>query len=308
LFSPGTGAWFRRRPPRTTNVLIPRGLKKIIVTGDDFGLAPQVNAAIIEAHRSGILTAASLMVGEKYWQEAAEAAKEHPSLKVGLHLTLVEGTPVLDPRRIPDLVDGSGKFPADLVRAGFRFFFRSGIRSQLEDEIRAQFERFCGTGLKLDHVDAHNHMHLHPTVLRIIVKAGKEYGVKGVRLPNEPPFISWKASGKSLGPRLCSWMFLYPWITVMKLMLRRAGIRHNDYLFGMNDSGAMTEELALRLVANLPDGITEFCFHPATGRCEEIDSTMPRYRHQDEYSALVSESLRRALQVQRAERIAFSDI
>ena len=172
MFSPGTGAWFRRRPPRTTNVLIPRGLKKIIVTGDDFGLAPQVNAAIIEAHRSGILTAASLMVGEKYWQEAAEAAKEHPSLKVGLHLTLVEGTPVLDPRRIPDLVDGSGNF-LRILCARIQIFFRSGIRSQLEDEIRAQFERFCGTGLKLDHVDAHNHMHLHPTVLRIIVKAGK---------------------------------------------------------------------------------------------------------------------------------------
>jgi hopanoid biosynthesis associated protein HpnK len=215
---------------------------------------------------------------------------------------------VLPSRQIPDLTDSKGEFSTHLVRTGFKFFFRPGVRKQLEAEIRAQFAKFRGTGLELDHVNAHNHMHLHPTVLRLILKVGKEYGLKGVRVPNEPPLLSWKAAGKALGPRMASWLFLCPWIAVMKHMLSRAGMRYNDYLFGMNDSGAMTEDLVLRFLRNLPQGVTEFCFHPATDRCMEIDRTMPGYRHQDEYGALLSRSLLQASQVERAERIAFSQI
>ena len=283
-------------------------MKRIIVTGDDFGLAVPVNEAIVVAHQKGILTAASLMVGERFAQDAVDRARQHSSLRVGLHLTLVEGRPVSDPRQIRDLVDSGGEFSTHLARAGFRFFFKPGIRAQLETEIRAQFEAFHKTGLALDHVNAHNHMHLHPTLLRLILRVGKDYGLRAVRLPNEPPVPSWKASKKSLGPRLASWVFLCPWMSLMKRLLHRAHVRHNDYFFGMADSGAMTLDLALRFISNLPAGVTEFCFHPATRRCEEIDRTMPRYRHEDELAALTSESLLHATQAGDIRRIAFSNL
>ncbi len=165
------------------------------------------------------------MVGEEHCRDAVERARHIPSLRVGLHLTLVEGKSVLDPRDIPDLVDGGGSFSTHLARSGFKFFFYPGIRNQLEAEIRAQFEAFCKTGFVLDHANAHNHMHLHPTILRLLLKVGKDYGLKAVRLPNEPPLLSWKASRKSLGPRLASWMFLSPWIALMKRMLSQADMR-----------------------------------------------------------------------------------
>ena len=284
------------------------GLNKVIITGDDFGLAIPVNEAIVEAHRNGVLTTASLMAGAGYFQDAVDRARRHPSLKVGLHLTLVEGRPVLPPEQVPDLVDPVGSFSTRLARAGFKFFFYPGIRKQLEAEIRAQFEVFRKTGLALDHANAHNHMHLHPTVLGLLLKVGKEYGLKAVRVPNEPPLRSWKASRKALWPRLSSWLFLYPWTALMKRRLGRAGLRCNDFLFGMTDSGAMTAGLTLRLIGNLPAGITEFCFHPATRRCAELDQTMPLYRHEDELRALTSESLLQALKAAGVRRIAFSDI
>jgi len=284
------------------------GLNKVIITGDDFGLAIPVNEAIVEAHRNGVLTTASLMAGAGYFQDAVDRARRHPSLKVGLHLTLVEGRPVLPPEQVPDLVDPVGSFSTRLARAGFKFFFYPGIRKQLEAEIRAQFEAFRKTGLALDHANAHNHMHLHPTVLGLLLKVGKEYGLKAVRVPNEPPLRSWKASRKALWPRLSSWLFLYPWTALMKRRLGRAGLRCNDFLFGMTDSGAMTAGLTLRLIGNLPAGITEFCFHPATRRCAELDQTMPLYRHEDELRALTSESLLQALKAAGVRRIAFSDI
>ena len=283
-------------------------MKRIIITGDDFGIAVPVNEAIVEAHRTGVLTTASLMLGAAFCRDAVERARQYPSLRVGLHLTLVEGRSILDPRQIPDLVNAGGEFSTHLARAGFRFFFYPGIRKQLEAEIRAQFEAFCKTGLALDHVNAHNHMHLHPTVLSLLLKVGKDYGLKAVRLPNEPPLLSWKASRRSLLPRLVSRAFLSPWMALMKHMLRQAHACYNDFLFGMSDGGSLTTELAIRLVRNLPPGVTEFCFHPATRRCAEIDQTMPSYRHLDEFEALTSKSLLQAIQTAGAERIAFSDL
>lgn len=283
-------------------------LKRVIVTGDDFGLALPVNEAIVEAHLKGILTAASLMVGAQFAQDAIERAQQHPSLKVGLHLVLVEGHSILPHQEIPDLVDASGEFSSHLVKSGFSFFFRRGIRKQLEDEIRAQFQAFHKTGLALDHVNAHNHMHLHPTVLRLLLKVGREYGLRAVRLPNEPPLRSWKASGKSFGPRFASWAFLSPWMGLMKHLLRRACVRCNDFLFGMADSGAMTLDLVHGILRHLPRGVTEIYFHPATRRCPEIDRTMQNYRHEDEFRSLTSESLLKAIQTLGAQRIAFSDL
>jgi chitin disaccharide deacetylase len=285
-----------------------RPAKKIIVTGDDFGLALPVNEAIIEAHRRGILTAASLMVGERYFSDAVDRAKQHPSLRVGLHLTLVEGRPVSDPRLVPDLVDASGAFSIHLARAGFKFFFRPGVRRQLETEIRAQFEAFQKTGLALDHANAHNHMHLHPTLLKLMLKVGKDYGLAAVRVPYEPPLRSWRAARKGIGSRFASSLFLWPWINLMKHLLRRAHIRYNNYFFGMADSGSMTADLAMRIIAHLPNGATELGFHPATRRCEEIDRTMANYQHEEEYLALTGEPLLRAVQAANIQRIAFSDL
>ncbi|MDR0843192.1 MAG: hopanoid biosynthesis-associated protein HpnK [Acidobacteriota bacterium] len=283
-------------------------MKKIIVTGDDFGLAQPVNEAIVLAHAGGILTAASLMPGAAYCADAVEKARQHPTLRVGLHLTLVEGRPVCAPKLVPDLVDDGGEFSTQLVRSGFRFFFLPSVRRQLEKEIRAQFEAFARTGLELDHADAHNHMHLHPTVLGLMLRVGKEYGLTAVRLPQEPPLRSWRAGGHSLAPRLTSSVFLTPWVFLMKRTLRRAGVKCNDWLFGMSDSGAMTEATLQRILQNLPDGITEICCHPATRRSPEIDRTMPSYHHEDEFRALTGDLLRRTLKDIGARTVAFSDL
>jgi hopanoid biosynthesis associated protein HpnK len=282
--------------------------KKIIITGDDFVLALPVNEAIVRAHAEGILTSASLMPGGDFFGDAVQRARKHTTLRVGLHLTLVEGRPVSPPELVPDLVDSNGEFSTNLARAGFRFFFLPRIRRQLETEIRAQFDAYAKTGLSLDHADAHNHMHLHPTVLGLMLKTGKEYGLHAVRLPKEPPLRSWRAAGGALTTRLTSAAFLAPWTFLMKRTLRRAGVKCNDYLFGMTDSGAMTEPLLQNIFRNLPAGVTEFCCHPAVCRADEIDRAMPLYRHEDEFRALTSERLRHTLNEVQAQTIAFGDL
>ena len=185
-------------------------MKRLIVTGDDFGLALPVNEAIEVAHRDGILTAASLMVSGQAAADAVERARRLPTLRVGLHVVLVQGRPVLPPEKVPDLVGESGEFGARLVRAGFRFFFLPAVRRQLEAEIRAQFAAFRETGLALDHANGHSHMQLHPTVMALIIRVGREFGLRAVRVPKpsscKMPETSSRMSASSSTMRISSAM------------------------------------------------------------------------------------------------------
>jgi chitin disaccharide deacetylase len=283
-------------------------VKRVILTGDDFGLAQTVNEAIELAHTRGVLTAASLMVSGAAAADALDRARRLPALGVGLHVVLVEGRPVLPPEEIPDLVDPNGEFSARLVRAGFRFAFVPGIRRQLKAEVRAQFEAFRHTGLELDHVDVHNHMHLHPSVLGLVLEVGRGFGLRAMRLPNEPPFWAWKASRQGLMARLAFAGFLWPLVALMRARMARAGITYNDYLLGMFDSGAMVEGRVLALLDHLREGVTELHFHPASGRAPELDRTMPTYVHEQELTALLSPEVRAALSRPGIELTRFADL
>jgi chitin disaccharide deacetylase len=255
-------------------------LKRLIVTADDFGIAPEVNEAVERANRDGILRAASLMVGAPAARDAIERARRLPNLAVGLHVVLVNGRPVLPPDRVPDLVDSRGEFLAGLVRAGIRFFFRAGARAQLAAEIRAQFERFAQTGLTLDHADAQSHMHVHPTVFASILRIGREYGLRAVRIPREP-----FGGTRSIGP----------WLALMRAHARRAGVAFNDYAFGVNEAGRLTEERVLQILERLPDGVTEIFFHPATAAFAGADRGTERYAWAGELAALTSPRVREAI-------------
>jgi hopanoid biosynthesis associated protein HpnK len=271
-------------------------MKQLLVTGDDFGLALEVNRAIERAHLEGILCTASLMVGAACADDAIARAHQMPELGVGLHVALVEGRPVLPPKRVPALVDAAGNFSERLVRASFRFFFDPRARRQLAAEIRAQFEAFAATGLVLDHVNAHNHLHVHPTILSLLLAIGRDYGNPPIRLPREI------AVSRQFSLRDAA---LFPWLYFMQRRLGRAGVACNDQVFGLKDSGSMDEETLLALLERLPEGATEMYFHPAIGFCAEIERVSPGSAYQAEFKALVSPRVRARLDALGLEPIRF---
>ena len=181
-------------------------------------------------------------------------------------------------------------------------------RAEKEAEIRAQFDAFQKTGLALDHVNAHNHMHLHPTVLGLILKVGREFGLKAVRVPYEPFVPSWLVARKAFVSRLAVSLLLFPWIALLRRRLGRASIRSNQFVFGLNDSGSMHLDLVLRMLKRLPQGVTEIYFHPAMSRCPELIHTMPTYDHQSEFETLTHPHVREALHATGAQTIAYSDL
>lgn len=276
--------------------------KFLILTADDFGLHAAVNEAVERASVAGVLTSASLMVGAPESADAVRRARALPRLRVGLHIVLADGWSVLPPRQIPALVDSEGRFPDRLFVEGLRYFALRGARRQLEAEIRAQFEAFAATGLVLDHVNAHKHFHLHPTLLGMILRIGRDFGLSAMRVPREPLAPEHAlAAGASA-------MFLGPWLMWMRRRLSALGIAHNDQVFGIAASGSLDEEVLLRILAKLPPGTTEIYFHPAVGTEAPITPSMSQYRHADELAALLSTRVRAAIAATGAACGGYADM
>ncbi len=252
-------------------------MRSLVVTADDFGNDVAVNEAVELAHRDGVLTAASLMVGAPAVADAVARAKRLPALGVGLHLTLVDGVPVLPPDEVPGLVGPDGRFRDDMAIAGARMFFLPATRRQLAAEIAAQFAAFAATGLPLDHVNAHKHFHLHPTIAGLIARIGARYGLKAVRAPLEP------------GARALT----DPWARLVAHRFRRRGIAVPGAVFGLKHSGAMTTDRLHRAIAALPAGLSEIYLHPATR--DDYPGHGPAYRHRLELAALLDPGIRQQI-------------
>lgn len=256
-------------------------MKRLIVTADDFGAAEAVNDAVEHAHCNGILTAASLMVSGSHAADAVRRARGMPNLRVGLHLVLVEGKPVLPASAVPDLVDEHGCFRTDMARAGAAMFFLPKVRRQLEAEIEAQFAAFEATGLMLDHVNAHKHFHLHPTIADLMVKMATRHGARGARVPLEPQKILRKIEKTGVSGTVA---LTQPFARALRTRFRRAGIAAPDQVFGLAWSGAMRASRLVGLLTHLPKGLTEIYMHPATGI---FSGSAPDYEYRAELAALI---------------------
>ena len=244
------------------------------------------------------------MVGGAAVADAVARARQLPELRVGLHLNLVDGRPVLPEVEIEQLVRKNREFDRNMARAGVRFFMFPGVRRQLAAEIRAQFEAFRTTGLPLDHVNTHKHIHLHPSVAALIIEIGRDYGMSAVRVPSEPGAVLRQAFP---GERYRAPAY-HAWNAVLRRRLRRAGLRTNDHVFGLAWSGGMVESRILALIPHLPDGVSEIYFHPATERTPSLRATMPSYRHQEELTALLSPMVRNRMAESGIQVVSYGDL
>jgi hopanoid biosynthesis associated protein HpnK len=227
------------------------------------------------------------MVAGAAASDAVTRARRLPKLRTGLHVVLVEGKPALPPEKLPDLVDRSGHFRSDMARLGFDIFVKPAARAQLAAEVEAQFAAYAATGLPLDHVNAHKHFHLHPTVAGTIIAVGRRYGMTALRVPVEPRGVLSKIEPAPVGLSLFgqSWI-TGPYAALLGRVARRAGLRTPDAVFGLAWSGAMTAPRVEGLLRVLPEGLSELYTHPGTGG--GFAGHAPDYRYADELAALTS--------------------
>lgn len=274
-------------PPQTKQSLLP-----LIINADDFGLSSSVNHAIIQAHREGVLTSASLMVNEGAADEAVRLAKENPTLAVGLHLALVLGRSALSHTEIPHLVDAQNNFTNSSLQAGIRYYFSAAARRELRQEMCAQFAKFVVTGLPFSHVDGHTHLHMHPVIFDELIKLCEEYNVRRVRIVKGEMRLSLRLDRTSLPIKLV-------WGTVFNLLarhceekLRGRGFVVPEKVYGLLQTGNMNEDYLLGLIPQMARLTTEIYAHPILPEVEEAKANP---RSASELQALLSPRVHAAI-------------
>jgi chitin disaccharide deacetylase len=221
------------------------------------------------------------MVGAPAAVDALERARRLPNLRVGLHIVLVDGTPLSPRDEIPGLVDDAGNFRNDLPLYGAQITFDASVKRQIEREIAAQFEAYRATELPLDHVNGHRHFQLHPVIARAIIATGRRYGMKALRVPLEP----WRTiAAIDPGTERRLGRIVAPWAAWLRQRVRAAGLVTADAVFGLAWSGAMTKERVAALLHGLPPGVVEIYLHPGTQNA--FAGAAPGYRYVEEFAAL----------------------
>lgn len=286
---------------------IKRAVPALIVNADDFGAAVEVNEAVERAHREGILTSASIMIGGAAAGDAILRAKRNPRLAVGLHLVLTHGRSILPYSEIPDLILPDGAFKRKVVRTGLAIFFRKRLRPQIEREIHAQLEAFKRSGLPLDHVNGHLNFHVHPVVLDILLGLSQEFEIRAIRVPYDPFWKSIALDRSALFYKIVHASLFSAVVPGMRKRLKESGITMTEQVYGLLQSGRITWTYLLNVIRSLPEGVSEVYVHPATSN-DYPGNDAPGYRHQEEFEALIDPEIRWACTENAVRLGTYSDL
>jgi hopanoid biosynthesis associated protein HpnK len=235
---------------------------RLILNADDFGLTAGVNRAILELHRAGVLTSASLMARAAATDEAMELARAKPSLGVGCHVVLVDGEPVLSAQNLPTLLDlRTGRFHP-MLGVFLKLLLTGRIRSsEIEAETTAQINLLHSNGLRLTHIDTHKHAHMFPAVLRPVLRAARAAGIRAVRNPFEPAW-SLRATHGAPWIRRAEVRLLRLLEPTFRRIVAEEGFTTTDGALGVLATGTLDSKTISSLLRNLPEGAWELVTHP----------------------------------------------
>jgi len=234
---------------------------RLILNADDFGLTSGVNRAIVELHRAGALTSATLMARASATDEAIQLAISTPSLGIGCHIVLADGQPVLPPRNLPTLVDPlTGQFqstPGTFLR---RLLAGRIHSAEIQSEAAAQIDLLQSRGLRLTHIDTHKHLHIFPAVLRPVLRAARAAGIRSIRNPFEPLW-SLRATPVASPFRRAQLRLLRLFAPAFHRIVAEEGFTTTNGALGILATGTLPAAIA-GLLANLSPGTWELVTHP----------------------------------------------
>jgi len=272
-------------------------VRRLIINADDFGLTSGVNRGILESHQSGVVTSSTLMACGAQFQEGVALALQVPRLSVGCHVVLVDGAPVLSVEQLSSLaIAGSPpRFRESLIGFAGRAAAGRLDQEQIEQEVTAQIQKLQAAGIDVSHLDSHKHTHMFPVVLRGMLRAAKNCGVRAMRNPFEPLVFA-KVGGWK---RQFQFRILQRYRATFRNELAEAAMVTPDGCIGIAVTGGLTLAAFQSLIENLPEGTWELVSHPGYID-EDLDEIKTRLRASREKelailtSAAAKESLRRA--------------
>lgn len=235
--------------------------------------------------------------------DAVFRARRLPDLMVGLHVALADAWPTLPPERVPGLVQADGRFRDDMTAMGAALAVSPALRRQVAAEVAAQLDAYRSTGLPLDHVDGHKHVHLNPVIGEIVLRLAREHGARGIRVPWEP----WRTV-RRIDPAVSTWpsRLLAPLTARLRRRSRALGLAVTDRVIGLAWSGAFTCHRLEAALDHLPEGSTELYLHPAT-RDGFVGSAFG-YRYAEELVALTAPAVRARVASHDLRPVGYADL
>ncbi|MHC1746384.1 MAG: ChbG/HpnK family deacetylase [Negativicutes bacterium] len=280
--------------------------RKIIINADDFGLHPAVNQGIIDGFCNGCITSTSIMPGGAAFDEAVKLASSHPKLGIGVHLMLVGGRAVCKPAELPTLADAQGNLSLDYPVFLKRYFTGKINKQEIRRELTAQVDKVSQTGLVITHLDSHQHMHIVPGIIDIVLDIAAQFAIPSIRIPAEPLLFF---GGY---PLRCSRFIARTGLSVLAEFaarkVRQRGLRAPDHFFGMLAGGNLQLEYLLTIIRQLPSGVSEIMMHPGVNDVLLQKIYQWGYHWQDELQAVTSVHARSCLQEEKVKLISFREL
>lgn len=285
-------------------------MKRLIVNADDLGLTPGVNRAIVEAHRRGVVTSATLMANGAAFDDAVQVAAAAPRLAIGCHIDLIQLSPVLPHSDVRTLVNGTH------FRPGFAGFASRAMGGRLDEEqiaaeATAQIRKLQAAGVVVTHLDSHKHTHMFPAVLRSLLRAAVACGVSAVRNPFEPE------SAVDFKDVYRRWSTLSRWTAVQSLRslarnfrrhVKRAGLATTDGTLGIALTGHMDQARLCQLLERVPAGTWELVTHPGYAELGLAKLSKLTVSREEELRCLTSQETREGVQRAGIELISYADL
>ena len=306
-------------------------MKRLIINADDLGLTPGVNRAIAECHQHGIVTSTTLMAASSAFTQAAQLFTREPDpqpttpnvltfptkpnqpISIGCHVMLVDGEPLSPPDQVPSLLaPGTQRFRQSITEIA-----RAALTGKLHpvhiyDEASAQFDKLQAAGITISHFDTHKHTHMFPQILRPLLRAARDAGIRAVRnpfAPFKPLAYSHLLRRPKLWTRYTEVSFLRRYSAQFNQDVKDAGMVTTNGSFGVVVTGALDHQLFNAIVGCIPDGTWEFVCHPGYND-PDLDRIQTRLRasRTRELDVLTSPAARDALARHNVELISYNDL
>jgi hopanoid biosynthesis associated protein HpnK len=242
-------------------------MRQLIVNADDLGLTPGVNEGILDSHREGIVTSASLMANGSAFDTAVSISRRAPELGIGVHLNLTTGDPVSTALKIRSLVDGNGRLHFSVSRLLQALVLRRVDLGHVESELRAQITKVVNAGILPTHVDGHKHVHLLPGVSDIVIRLAQEFSIRSVRCPLEvapdlPALLRGRNSRSAVIKQYLVGRTVSGFAWTFKKKLVKAGLLSPGHFYGLSQTGFLHTRSVRGILGTLPEGVSELMCHP----------------------------------------------
>ncbi|HEX3373742.1 MAG TPA: ChbG/HpnK family deacetylase [Edaphobacter sp.] len=265
---------------------------RLIINADDFGLTPGVNRAIAELHQAHALTSATLMATGPAFDNAVATAHANPTLGVGCHIVLTDGTPVSPPKTIPTLIGPDGKSFRPSLIDFIQALLRGTIREDdIEREAVAQVQKLQCAGINITHIDTHKHTHLFPQVARPLLRIAERCSVRAIRHPFEQPWSLALGHGNRIRRLQVKVLGRLKTSFEQQPQIRHAHVLTTSGTIGISATGNLYGETLHQILHAMPTEDTfELCCHPGYND-SDLDRIATRLRtHRDiERNALRTE-------------------